>query len=173
MLDVGNIFKTFGLEWQLYTSGNQIHSFFMSFFRHYSTMDQSYWLHIDIKSWMANNHLVPNPTKVEFMWLSTPIRKHLINQAAFILDSIAIAPTIVTLLLGILLDETLSFHCLINHLTQIWYYQLHRIKAIHCYITTTATIQLKCAFLLSQIGTNEDNYFWTTKLALNCTLSKL
>lgn len=71
MLDVGNIIKTFGLEWQLYTSGNQIHSFFMFLFRRYSTMDQSWWLHFDIKSWMANNHLVPNPTKVEFMWHHT------------------------------------------------------------------------------------------------------
>lgn len=32
------------------------------------------------KTWMATNALLLNPTKIEFLWLSTPRSRHLISR---------------------------------------------------------------------------------------------
>lgn len=65
-----------------------------------------------------------------------------INWVLFVLDGVEIAPSaqlvehqeaqeaLVTQLLGVLIDETLSFDGHISHLTRNCYYQLRRIKAI-------------------------------------------
>lgn len=70
--------------------------------------------------------------------------KYLTNLA--LLDGVEIAPSTVTPLLGVLIDERLSFEGHICHLTRNRYYQLRRIKAIHPYIPTCIAIQLGTHF---------------------------
>lgn len=72
------------------------------------------------------------------------------QQGTFVLDGAEIAPSTVTQLFGILIDETFFFNGHIRHLTRNCY-QLHRIKAIHCYVPTSIAIQLLRAFVLSWI----------------------
>lgn len=87
---------------------------------------------------MVSNRRTLTPIKTEFLWLSAPRRKYLINHTPITLDSIDITPSTDTCLLGVLLDETLSFHSYISHLTQTQYYQLRRNSASLLYILRAA-----------------------------------
>lgn len=77
--------------------------------------------------------------------------KHLINWLPLVLGGMEIAPSMVTWLLGVLIEETISFNGHIIPLTRNCYYQLQRIEAICRYILTSIAIELVHTFVQSRI----------------------
>lgn len=90
------------------------------------------------------HHLMMNPTKTEFLWLSTPIRKHLMNLTYFALNAMLLF--IVPTALQLLIPYTFF---LVKH----FFYQSHQVKAICYYIQQQLqSVQLQHAFVI--IGTD-------------------
>ena len=150
MLYIGDIIKAYDLDMHFYADDGQIYS---SCAPHVADHLQSRVIDciLNIKAWMASNRLMLNPSKTEFLWLSTPRLKHLISRAPFKVDGVDIVPKSVIRLLGVLVDEVLSFDKHIGCLTRNCYYQLRRIRSIRRYIPTSVAIQLVRALVLPRI----------------------
>jgi hypothetical protein len=97
------------------------------------------------------NRLALNPSKTEVLWITTPRRRHLISRVPFIFDQTHIIPSAEVRLLGVLLDESLTFDSHISNVTRIAFHQLRRIKAIRRHIPTSAMIQLMRALVITRI----------------------
>ena len=103
-----------------------------------------------VKHWMAVNRLSLNSSKTEFMWLSTPRRRHLISHTALIVEGVEIAPTTELRLLGVLLDESLSLVGHISSVTRSCYYHLRKIRDIRRYLPTSTVVRLVLALVLAR-----------------------
>lgn len=148
--DIGNVIKTYGLELNFYSDDGLI-------YLSYDPPDavqlciRAIDCIVNVKSRKALNRLVLNPIKAEFLWLSTQRRKYLINRRPFVLDGAEIVRINgCSALWHSDWQNIFFFNGHTRHLTRNCY-QLHRIKAIRCYIPTSVTIQLLHAFVLSWI----------------------
>lgn len=104
-----------------------------------------------VTMWAEENRLALNPAKTEFLWLSTPRRSALVSHEPFRVGDVTIVPSASLRLLGVLLDETLSFESHINDVIRRCHYQLRRIRSVRRYLPVTGAIHLVRAFVLTRI----------------------
>lgn len=95
-----------------------------------------------IQQWTDANWLSLNPSKTEFLWLSTPRRSHLISYELFTIDGVDIIPKTELHLLGVLLDENLSLIRHVDNVTRTCFYHLQRIKSVCRYLLLSDAIKL-------------------------------
>lgn len=69
------------------------------------------------------------PCETEFLWVSTPRRKNLISHLPLVVTA-EHTPSVHMRLLGVLINEMLSFEAHINYMICCYHYQLRRIKMI-------------------------------------------
>ena len=67
---------------------------------------------------MASNRLKLNPDKTEFMWLISRGRKHLIDHSSIVGHGINIKPSSTLRLLGVYVDEAMSFEAQIGNVVR-------------------------------------------------------
>lgn len=106
---------------------------------------------VAVMKWAEENRLTLNPAKTELLWLCTPRRQNLLSRDSFKVGGVDIAPTAYLRLLGIQLDETLTFEPHITELIRRCHYQLRRIGSVRRYLPVTGTIQLVRALVLSRL----------------------
>ena len=79
---------------------------------------------------MASNRLKLNPDKTEFMWLTSRGRQHLIDHSSIVGHGINIKASNTVRLLGVYVDEAMSFEAYIGNVVRTDLFQLRQLKAI-------------------------------------------
>lgn len=104
-----------------------------------------------VRRWADENRLALNPTKTELLWFSSPRGQHLIRRESVWADGVEIVPKTELRLLGVLIDETLSFSGHIANVSKLGFFHLRRLKTIRRYLPIPDTISLVRALVLSRI----------------------
>lgn len=86
--------------------------------------------------WTAANCLTLNPCKTELLWISTSRRNHRISRTLFSIGDVDIVPSTKAHLLSVLMDDSLLFVSHMNNVTQMWYFQLQKIRDPSLYINS-------------------------------------
>ena len=148
--DIGHIVRSSGLAAHVYADDVQVLGSCLPM--------ESEWLRHKFKEcislvqrWTADNRLSLNPGKTDLLWFSTPRRRHLISRDPITVGGVDIAISTETRLLGVLLDETLSFEGHIGNVTRICHYHLRKIRDIRRFLPTPDAIKLVRAIILARV----------------------
>lgn len=101
--------------------------------------------------WTATNCLALNPGKTELLWISTPRKAHPLDHSLFTIGDAVIVPFTEARLLGVLLDDSLSFAGQVSSVTRVSYFQLRKIDEIRRYISTSAAFHVVRTLVLSRL----------------------
>jgi len=102
--------------------------------------------------WFKINSLKANPDKFQFMILGSTEKPHLV------LNSIILKPDTEVILLGITIDNRLTFENHISKLCRTASYKLHALRRIRSYISEKKAKELCSAFINSQF--NYSSLIW-------------
>ena len=80
--------------------------------------------------WMASNRLKLNSDKTEFMWLTSRGMQNLIDHSSIVEHGINIKPSSTVRILGVYVDEAMSFEAHIGNVVRTRFFQLRQLKAI-------------------------------------------
>ena len=106
-------------------------------------------LRFDLKSvlmWFTVNSLNPNPGKFQYMILG----KCVTNQLSLFINGIKIERTSEVVLLGITIDDQLTFKTHIEYICRMAKYKLRALQRIRNYLSTEKARLLATAFINSQ-----------------------
>ena len=106
----------------------------------------------DAKAWATVNMLKLNDNKTELMLVTSKRTKHLHNLPTSITIGNAQIPFKQSVKnLGHILDCHLTMNAHVSNIARTCYFELRRLVSIHRFLTSTATVTLVSAFVLSRI----------------------
>ena len=106
----------------------------------------------DVKAWATANMLILNDNKTELMLVTSKRTKHLHNLPTSITIGNAQIPFKQSVKnLGLTLDCHLTMNAHVTNIARTCYFELRRLASIRRFLTSTATVTLVSAFVLSRI----------------------
>jgi len=105
----------------------------------------------ELTDWMAQNRVKLNPSKSEFLWCTSARCKQQLSDESFVLVDGATKPSSQVRNLGIIFDNTMSMSAYVNQLVSSCFYQLRRIRAIRCNVSTSSAVKLVNSFVVSRV----------------------
>ena len=106
----------------------------------------------DDKAWATANMLKLNDNKIELMLVTSNRTRHLHNLPTSITIGNAQVPFKQSLKnLGFALDCHLTMNAHVSNIARTCYFELRRLASIRRFLTSTATVSLASAFVLSRI----------------------
>ena len=106
----------------------------------------------DVKAWATANMLKLNDSKTELMLVTSKRSKHLHNLPSSITIGNAQIPFKQSVKnLGFALDCHLTMNAHVSNIARTCYFELRRFASIRRFLTSTATVTLVSAFVLSRI----------------------
>ena len=106
----------------------------------------------DVKAWVTANMLKLNDSKTELMLVTSKKSKHLHNLPTSITIGNAQIPFKQSVKnLGFTLDCHLTMNAHVSNIARTCYFELRRLASIRRFLTSTATVTLVSAFVLSRI----------------------
>ena len=107
----------------------------------------------DVNAWATANMLKINDNKTELMLVTSKRTKHLHNLPTSITIGNAQVPFEQSVKnLGIALDCHLTMNAYVSNIASTYNLELRRLASIRRFLTSTATVTLVSAFVLSRIG---------------------
>ena len=104
-----------------------------------------------LSRWMASNRLKLNPDKTMFIWLTLRRSQHLIDHSSIVGHGIIIKPSSTVRLLGVYVDEAMSFEAHIGNVVRTCFFQLRKLKAIRNYIPLDTAKTSVNAFVVTKL----------------------
>ena len=109
-------------------------------------------LHIDVNAWATAKILRLNDNKTELMLVTSKRTKHLQNLPTSITIGNAQIPIKLSVRkLGFTLECHLTMNAHVSNIARTCYFELRRLASIRRFLTSTATVTLVSAFVLSRI----------------------
>ena len=105
----------------------------------------------DIRNWMANDKLLLNDDKTEFLMIGTKQQLAKINIDHILIGDSVIRPKGVVKNLGTWFDSTLSMNSHVNNICSNAFYYLYNIRRIRKYLSRRSTETLIHAFVSSRV----------------------
>jgi hypothetical protein len=120
-----------------------------------------------VQSWMANNKLLLNPSKTEFLIFGTPARLKLLDPAT----SLSVGDSDIPLSdsarnLGVIFDGSLSFSKQIDAVCRSSHYHIRDLRRIRRLLPTSALIPLANALVSSRLDYCNSLYSGLPKVSL-------
>ena len=105
----------------------------------------------DIKTWMTLNFLKLNQDKTELLLIHSRYSK--VDRSNFTVNvaGTPISPSTTARNIGAVIDSNLTLECHVNQICRSSYLYLRKIGAIRKYLTTTVTVRLVHAFIMSKL----------------------
>ena len=153
MADLERIIETHGLLHHCYADDMQLYFFCDP--SQTSELKQRVLLCIEhVSEWMSSNRLKLNPSKPEFLSLTTPRHCHLLDGSTFVLADAGVLPADIICNL----DSCLTRMVHVSQLVQSCFYQLCRIKTIRKFIPTSIAVVLVNSFIVSSATALETDW---------------
>ena len=136
--EINHVIDQYNLQSQCYADGCQVHSSCQPDKK--DELIKSTLICIEeLSLWMESNRLKLNPDKTQFMWLTPRGRQHLIDHSSIVAHGINIKPSSTVRLLGVYVDEAMSFETHIRNVLRTCFFQFRQLKAIqNCIPLNTA-----------------------------------
>jgi hypothetical protein len=106
---------------------------------------------LEIGNWMATNRLRLNADKTKVMWLGSRLQLDKLRREPINIDNSYIEVSNTAKVLGVTLDEQLTFKQHIKNLKRSCMYQIRQLRFIRRYLTKETAAILIHAFVLSRI----------------------
>jgi hypothetical protein len=153
MMPLANVLKSFGISYHFYADDTQI---FLSFDPSdpsslHNTLNTVELCVCEIKQWMATNMLKLNDDKTEVLFIASPYFRKMIEIDTFKVNNINVTPERIARNIGVIFDDSLSFHDHISSICRSSFYYLKNIGAIRKYLTQDACATLVHSFITSKL----------------------
>ena len=149
MLPLGDIFRTFNINFHCYADDTQVYIPIIA--NNPSSLQNLESCLAKVKTWMNNSFLLLNPSKSEMLLVGPPKYTQLFNNTGIHLDccSITHKPTVRNL--GVTFDPSLSFTQHIKSTTKSAFFHLRNLARIRPLLTLSDAETLVHAFITSRI----------------------
>ena len=101
--------------------------------------------------WMASNRLKLNADAIEFMWLTSRGRQHLVDHSSIFGHGININPSSTVRILEDYVDEAMSFEAHIGNVVRTCFFQLRQLEAIRNCLPLDTSKTLLNAFVVTRL----------------------